>query len=156
MNVIVKEGVVIIESDGVVLELIMKDTTQRITDVMSVIVKADDIVSEVQKDLDMDLNTIVSGEFNTYNFYGVSHGGLKVFIPRHIVRKYPDVFNLALQTAKLPFYIINNRYSVNSVTKERHEFVRVFTSEEEMMKAYLNTIKCLDLNALTANKSDSQ
>jgi len=148
MEVIVKEGVVIIESDCVVIELIMKDSAQKITDVMTINVKANDIVSEVQYELDMKLSTIVSGEFGTDAFYGIANNGEKVFISRNKVRFNPKIFNLVDKTVQLPFYAIINRYSVNSVTKERYQFARVFATQEEMMKVYRNTVMYLKLNKL--------
>ena len=93
MNVTVKEGIVLIESDGVVIELIMKDSSQKITDVISVNVKADDIVSEVQNEIDMSLSTVVSGEFVTDAFYGIANNGEKIFISRDEARFNPEIFN---------------------------------------------------------------
>ena len=148
MNVTVKEGIVLIESDGVVIELIMKDSSQKITDVISVNVKADDIVSEVQNEIDMSLSTVVSGEFVTDAFYGIANNGEKIFISRDEARFNPEIFNLVEKTVKLPFYAIKNRYSVNSVTKEHYQFARVFGTQEEMMKVYRNTVKYLKLNKL--------
>lgn len=145
MNIIIREGRLEIESEGLVLELITKDDCKKITDLISISVKADDIVKEVEHEIDMNPTTIVSGKFVTGAFYGLDSNGCKVFISRDTVTFNPNIFNQVEEKVQLPFYAITNRYSMNSVSKKRYQFAKVFATQDEMMTVYRNTVKYLKL-----------
>jgi hypothetical protein len=75
MKVNINEGVLEIESEGIVLELKIKGDGKKLSDLISISIKADNIVSEVQNEIDMNPTTIVSGKFVTGAFYGLNNDG---------------------------------------------------------------------------------
>jgi hypothetical protein len=143
MNVNINEGVLEIESEGIVLELKIKGDGKKLSDLISISIKADNIVSEVQNEIDMNPTTIVSGKFVTGAFYGLNNDGYDIFISRDTVTFNPNIFNLVEEKVQLPFYAITNRYSMNSVSKKYYQFAKVFSTQDEMMKVYRNTVKYL-------------
>jgi hypothetical protein len=151
MNIKVKDKILLINHDGIQIQIKPNDLNQDILDLVSFDISADDIVTEVLNEIDMQLTEVVSGRFVTDAFYGLSKDNRKVFISRDTVVFNPNIFNQVSERAELPFYVINNRYSMNSVTKLRYQFARVFQTEDEMMKVYRNTVSYLKLQNIIKN-----
>lgn len=143
MNIKIRDKILSINYDGIEIQIKPKDLNQDILDLVSFDISADDIVKEVLNEIDMQLTEVVNGRFLTDAFYGLSKDNREVFISRDTVTFNPNIFNQVRESVVLPFYVIKNRYSMNSVTKLRYQFARVFQTEEEMMKVYRNTVSYL-------------
>lgn len=146
MNLKFNNESIIIENDGFVFTINLKKEYKNILEYITIKVDSEDVVSEVENEIDMLPCEVVSGKFVTGAFYGISKYNTEVFISRETVAFCPAVFNTIREEAKLPFYAIINRYSINSSTKQKYQFSRVFATEAEMMKVYGNTINYLKFN----------
>jgi hypothetical protein len=149
MNIKIENEILSINSEGFIINIKAKNVEQKIKELISLHICTDEIVTEVSNEIDMELKVVVSGSFVTDAYYGIADDGSKVFISRDVVRFNPNLFNQATKYASLPFYVIQNRYSVNSVTKKRYQFARVFQNEDEMYRVYRNTVKFLKLKRVS-------
>jgi hypothetical protein len=152
MNLQYIDNSIVIDFQGLVISFKMTDPNLKIKKELDIHIKADNLVSEIQNEIDMLPSVVVSGNFVTGAFYGVNKDGAKIFISRDTVNDNPKIFSVVNNKVKLPFYSITNRYSVNSVTKQYYSFSKVFESEEEMLKIYYNTINYLKVIEATSNK----
>jgi len=153
MNIEIKENQLLISLDGLVLEIKLNQEIHKIKDLISIAIKADDIVTEVQNEIDMLPTVIISGDYSTGAFYGINELGHKIYIPREVVTFNSKIFDPIEQKVVIPFYTIVNRYSMNSVTKQRYNFARVFHTKEEMMNVYRNTLSYLKMNKYINNET---
>lgn len=152
MNLKYIDNSIIIDFQGLVISLKMTNPSLKIEKELDIHIKADDIVSEVQNEIDMLPSVVVSGKFVTGAFYGLSKDGTKIFISRNTVNESPKIFSVVNNKVKLPFYSITNRYSVNSVTKHYYSFSKVYESESEMLNVYNNTINYLKVIEAKSNQ----
>ena len=148
MEVKITKESLIIEHDGLEIKIHHKDKFENILDYVSIKVDCKDVVGEIENEIDMLPCEVVSGRFLTGAYYGLNNNNVKVFIPRETVAFCPDIFDTSREDVKLPFYAIINRYSLNSTTKKRHQFARVFSKKDEMLKVYRNTINYLKFKSI--------
>ena len=148
MYIRIENDILTIDSEGFVINIKAIDDKRNIKEIISLNIDVDNIVKEVSNEIDMEMKVVVSGKFVTDAFYGISDDGSEVFISRDTVQFNPSIFNQATKNTALPFYVIRNRYSMNSVTKKYYQFARVFQKEEEMLRVYRNTIKHLKLKTI--------
>ena len=152
MNLQYIDNSIVIDFQGLVISLKMTDPNLKIKKELDIHIKADNLVSEIQNEIDMLPSVVVSGNFVTGAFYGVNKDGTKIFISRDTVNDNPKIFSVVNNKVKLPFYSISNRYSINSVSKQYYSFSKVFESEEEMLKLYNNTINYLKVIEATSDQ----
>ena len=110
MNLQYIDNSIVIDFQGLVISLKMTDPNLKIKKELDIHIKADNLVSEIQNEIDMLPSVVVSGNFVTGAFYGVNKDGTKIFISRDTVNDNPKIFSVVNNKVKLPFYSISNRY----------------------------------------------
>jgi hypothetical protein len=148
MEVKITKEYLIIEHDGLEIKIYQNDKFGDILDYVSIKVDCKDIIDEIENEIDMLPCEVVSGRFLTGAYYGLNNNNVEVFISRETVAFCPDIFDALRGDVKLPFYAIINRYTLNSTTKKRQQFARVFAKEDEMLKVYRNTINYLKFKSI--------